>query len=249
MRMKHFSRVLVFAFATAAVHAQTPAPAFEVASVKRNDSASANSSSRNLGGRYTATNVTVIQMLRNAYGIQEFQIAGGPGWVGIDRFDIDATIPAGSKPGDAQLMLQTLLAERFKLTFHREPRQASIYSLVVAKTGHKLTPGDPKKCPNPSGCGFNASPTQIVGDSVSMTQLAARLSRSIGVHVVDNTGLQGLFDLKLEWTIEDQFVGRGASASPTIFPAIQQQLGLRLESTRGPVETLVIDRVERPTEN
>ena len=82
-----------------------------------------------------------------------------------------------------------------------------------------------------------------------MAQLAARLSRSIGVHVVDNTGLPGLFDLKLEWTVEDQFVGRGATASPTIFPAIQEQLGLRLESARGPVETLVIDRVERPTEN
>jgi uncharacterized protein (TIGR03435 family) len=188
-------------------------------------------------------------MLRNAYGIQEFQIAGGPSWVGIDRFDIDATISPGSKPGDAQLMLQTLLAERFKLAFHREQRQMSIYLLAVAKSGHKLTPGDPAKCPNAAGCGFNASPTQIVGDSVSMAQLAARLSRSIGVHVVDNTGLPGLFDLKLEWIVEDQFVGRGATASPTIFPAIQEQLGLRLESARGPVETLVIDRVERPTEN
>ena len=249
MRMKHVSHLVLAAFATVAVSAQNAAPAFEVASVKRNNSASGNSSSRNLGSRYTAINVTVIQMLRNAYGIQEFQIAGGPSWVGIDRFDIEATIPAGSKPGDAQLMLQTLLAERFKLTFHREQRQTSIHSLVVAKTGHRLTPGDPAKCPNTGGCGFNASPTQIVGESVSMTQLAARLSRSIGIHVVDNTGLQGLFDLKLEWTIEDQFVGRGATASPTIFPAIQEQLGLRLESTRGPVETLVIDRVERPTEN
>lgn len=237
------------AFATVAVSAQVAAPAFEVASVKRNESASGNSSSRNLGNRYIATNVTVIQMLRNAYGIQEFQIAGGPRWAGVDRFDIDATMAPGSKPGDWQPMLQTLLAERFKLTFHREPRQAPVYSLVVAKSGHKLTPGDPKTCPNTGGCGFNASPTQIVGESVSMTQLAARLSRSIGIHVVDNTGLNGLFDLKLEWTIEDQFVGRGASASPTIFPAIQEQLGLRLESTRGPVETLVIDRVEQPTEN
>ena len=249
MHMKHFSHLLVVAFATVAVNAQSPAPAFEVASVKRNDSASGNSSSRNLGSRYTATNVTVIQLLRNAYGIQEFQIAGGPSWVGIDRFDIDATMAPGGKPGDWQPMLQTLLADRFKLTFHREPRQASIYSLVVAKNGHKLTPGDPAKCPNAGGCGFNASPTQIVGESVSMAQLAARLSRSIGIHVVDNTGLNGLFDLKLEWTVEDQFVGRGASASPTIFPAIQEQLGLRLESTRGPVETLVIDRVEKPTEN
>ena len=249
MRMKHFSHFLLAAFATVGVGAQSAPPAFEVVSVKVNKSASGSSSSRIPANRYTASNVTVIQMLRNAFGIQEFQIAGGPGWVGIDRFDVDATIPPDSKPGDAELMLQTLLAERFKLMFHREPRQASIYSLVVAKNGHKLTPGDRAKCPNTGGCGFNASSTQIVGESVSMTQLAARLSRSIGVHVVDNTGLQGLFDLKLQWTVEDQFVGRGATASPTIFPAIQEQLGLRLESTRAPVETLVIDRVERPTEN
>ena len=249
MHMKRFSQALFVVFATVGVSAQNAAPAFEVASIKRNDSASGNSSSRNLGQRYTATNVTVVQLLRNAYGVQEFQIAGGPSWVGIDRFDIDATMAPGSKPGDWQPMLQTLLAERFKLTLRREPRQAPIYALVVAKNGHKLKPGDPAKCPNTGGCGFNASPTQIVGESVSMAQLAARLSRSIGIHVVDNTGVTGLFDLKLEWTIEDQFVGRGATASPTIFPAIQEQLGLRLESTRGPVDTLVIDRIEKPTEN
>jgi uncharacterized protein (TIGR03435 family) len=249
MRMKRFCDVLMVAVATAAVSAQGTPPAFEVASVKRNDTSSQNSSSRNLGDRYSATNVTIVQLLRNAYGIQEFQIAGGPSWVGIDRFDIDARMAAGSKPGDWQPMLQTLLADRFKLSLHREPRQTSIYSLVVMKGGHKLTPADPTKCKNPSGCGFNASPTRIVGESVTMGQLAARLSRSIGYHVADNTGVSGQFDLKLEWTTEDQFAGRGASASPTIFPAIQQQLGLRLESTRGPVDTLVIDRVEKPTEN
>jgi uncharacterized protein (TIGR03435 family) len=80
-------------------------------------------------------------------------------------------------------------------------------------------------------------------------QLAARLSRSIGFHVEDHTGLGGMFDLKFEWELEERFVGRGASASPTIFAAIQSQLGLRLESTRGPVDTLVIDHVEKPSEN
>jgi uncharacterized protein (TIGR03435 family) len=188
-------------------------------------------------------------MLRNAYGIQEFQIAGGPAWTALDRFDVDAAMPAGSKPTDWQPMLQTLLADRFKLTFHREQRQGPIYSLGVAKNGHKLTPGDTSKCPDTGGCGLNASPSQIVGRSVSMDQLAARLSRSLGIPVVNNTGVNGLFDLTLEWTVEDQFVGRGASASPTIFPAIQEQLGLRLDSSRGPVETLVIDRVEKPMED
>jgi uncharacterized protein (TIGR03435 family) len=235
--------------AVVTVHAQSAAPAFDVASIKPNHSASVNSSSRPVGGRYTVTNSTVVQMLRNAFGIQEFQIAGGPGWMGIDRFDIDARVPAGSGPANWQPMLQTLLVERFKLAFHREQRQAPIYSLVVAKGGPTLTPADPSKCQNAAGCGFNASTTRIDGTSVSMDQLAARLSRSIGVPVVDHTGLSGLFDVTLEWTIEDQFVARGASASPTIFPAIQQQLGLRLESARGPVDTLVVDRLEQPTED
>ena len=247
--MKFFSIMLFVGLTAAAVGAQNVAPAFEVASIKRNVSGDQSSRSVGRGDRYSATNVTVIQLLRAAYNVQEFQIAGGPSWVGIDRFDIEAKIAPASKPAEWQPMLQTLLGERFKLTLHREQRQGPTYSLIVAKNGHKLLPADPAKCPNTGGCGFNASPTQIVGESVSMAQLAARLSRSIGITVVDNTGLTGMFDLKLEWSAEDQFVARGASASPTIFPAIQEQLGLRLESTRGPVETLVIDRVERPTED
>jgi uncharacterized protein (TIGR03435 family) len=245
-----FVNVLVFlAVGATAVGAQDAAPSFEVVSVKRNVSNDGNSRSVGKGDRYSATNVTVVQLLRAAYGIQEFQIAGGPDWIGVDRFDIEAKMPIGSEAGPFQPMLQTLLADRFKLAFHREQRQVPIYSLVVAKSGHKLSPSDPAKCPNSGGCGFNASPTQILGTSVSMAQLAARLSRSIGITVVDNTGLNGMFDLKLEWVVEDQFAGRGATASPTIFPAIQQQLGLRLESARGLVETLVIDRAERPVED
>jgi uncharacterized protein (TIGR03435 family) len=144
-------------------------------------------------------------------------------------------------------MLQALLRERFKLTSHLEPRPAPVYVLTQMTGGHKLTPADPSKCRNPSGsCGFNGSPTSIDGQSVSTEQLAARLSRSIGVMVLDKTGLTGRYDITLEWTVEDQFRGRGASASPTIFPAIQDQLGLRLESTRAPVDVLVVDSAEKP---
>jgi len=239
--------LLGVAIAVGPLKAQTALPAFDVASVRPNESGSPNSSSRFTGNRYTATNVSLVSLLRVAFAIQEFQIDGQPRWADLDRFDIVATIPEGGRSEDWPLMVQTLLRDRFKLRFHREPREASVFALTVAKNGHKLTPADPSKCRNPTGsCGFNGSPTQIDGTSVSTAQLATRLSRSIGVMVVDKTGLDALFDITLQWTVEDQFTGRGASASPTIFAAIQEQLGLRLESTKGPVDVLVVDSVEKP---
>jgi uncharacterized protein (TIGR03435 family) len=245
--MKIRGILLGVAIAAGAAHAQPALPVFDVVSVRPNQSGSPNSSSRVTGNRYTATNVSLVSLLRVAYSIQEFQIDGQPRWADLDRFDVVATMPDGGRSEDWPLMVQALLRDRFKLRFHREQRQASVFALTVAKNGHKLTPADPSKCRNPTGsCGFNGSPTQIDGTSVSTAQLAARLSRSIGVMVIDKTGLDSLFDITLQWTVEDQFRGQGASASPTIFAAIQEQLGLRLESTKGPVDVLVVDSAEKP---
>ena len=240
---------VLFGMSTGILYAQSALPAFDVVSIRPNQSGSPNSSSgRVTGNRYTATNVSLVSLLRVAYGLQEFQIDVQPTWAALDRFDIVATIPEGARSDDWPLMVQALLRDRFKLRFHREHRQAPVYSLTVLKTGHKLAPADPSKCANPTGsCGFDGSPSRISGRSVSTAQLAARLSRSIGVMVVDRTGLDSLFDITLEWTVEDQFTGRGASASPTIFAAIQDQLGLRLESTRDAVEVLVVDSAEKPS--
>jgi uncharacterized protein (TIGR03435 family) len=241
------------ALAVVTTHAQPapplqPAlPAFDVVSVRPNQSGSPNSSTRVTGIRFTATNVSLISMLRAAFGLQEFQIDARQGWANVDRFDIVATLPGQASASDWPLMLRSLLRDRFKLRFHIEPRPAPVYVLSVAKNGHKLKPADPSKCSNPSGsCGFNGSPTQIDGNSVSTAQLATRLSRSIGVMVIDQTGVNGLFDMVVNWTVDDQFTGRGASASPTIFGAIQDQLGLRLESTRAPVDVLVVDSADKP---
>ena len=226
------------------VIAQNASPAFEVASIKQNLSGSQNSSNRMAGERYSGTNVSLISLLRTAYALQEFQLAGSPAWAETDKFDIEAKMESGANARDFPLMLQRLLAERFKLVAHREPRQASIYTLVVTRDGPKFKPGDPSKCTG--SCGFNASGTSINGESVSMEQFAARLSRSIGTHVVDGTSLNGVFDFTLTWLLDDRFSGRGASANPTLFTAIQEQLGLRLQAGRGPVDTLVIDRAEKP---
>ena len=113
------------------------------------------------------------------------------------------------------------------------------------KDGQKFRAGDPANCGGRSG-GFAATPTEINGRCVTMEQFAARLSRSIGTHVVDGTSLKGIFDFKVSWLADDRFSGRGASANPTLFTAIQEQLGLRLQAGRGPVDTLVVDRAEKP---
>lgn len=244
--MKFSAIALAATLAAAGVTAQSPSPAFEVASIKRNATGSLNANAARVAGdRYRAENVTLISLLRVAYAVQEFQIAGHPAWADVDRFDIDAKMEAGANSRDWPLMLQRLLADRFKLAAHRESRDGPIYTLVVGSSGPRLTAAEPSKRANPGG-DFSASPTQIVGTGVSMAELAMRLSRSIGVAVVDGTGLTGAFDVKLTWPVDDRFVGRGASASPTIFTAIQEQLGLRLQAGRGPVDMLVVDRAERP---
>lgn len=241
-----FSLVLpCVAVAATALAAQTASPVFEVASVKENRSGSQNSSNRTAGDRYSGTNLSLISLLRTAYDVQEFQIAGYPAWAETDKFDVEAKMASDANVRDFPLALQKLLADRFKLVLHREPRQQSRYTLVVLKDGPKFKPGDPSKCNGRSG-GFAATPTEINGTCVTMEQFAARLSRSIGTHVVDGTSLKGTFDFKVSWLPDDRFSGRGASANPTLFTAIQEQLGLRLQSGKGPVDTLVIDRAERP---
>ncbi len=236
------------------VSAQSTLPTFEVATVKRNISGSGSATSGLVqGDRVTSTNVTLNQMVRTAYSVQEFQIAGQPSWFNTERFDVQAKIPRDAKREDWPLMFQALLADRFKLVLHKENRSMSVLDLVVAKNGPKLTAADRSKCDpsNPSNaCGFRASPTEIVGTSVSMAQLATRLSRSLGMIVLDKTELKGEFDLEIRWTNDEGVpLPRGASAGPALYPALQEQLGLRLQSTKAPVETLVIDRVQSPTEN
>lgn len=252
------TRLLTFGITAVAVAVGVTTPSalraqgdlrFEVASVKSNDSASGISNGGGVrGDRFTATNVTVVQLLRSAYGVQEFQIADQPGWAGIDRFDITASLPSGARPNGWPAMLQALLAERFALRLHREQRQTNVYALVVSNSGLELKAVDASRCAPPNGrCGMNATPTEIIATGQSMDQLATRLSRSIGETVVNRTSVSGIFDFTLAWTQEEQFRAPGASASPAIFTALAEQLGLRLESQRAPIDVLVIDRVERPT--
>ncbi len=237
-------------------HAQ-PAPTFEVASIKpsRNPAAGENFDSAP-GGRTTATNITVRYLIRLAYAIEDYQIQRAPRWVDSELYDIAAK-SAGGKRGsmeEERSRLRGLLADRFQLATHSETREMPVYLLVVAKTGPKLTLHN-----DGSGSGTRGGCGHLAGKRLTLDTIANVLSRHFERAVLNRTGLSGKYDFELDWTPDsgpcpaapDVPGGSPAdhSALPSILTAIQQQLGLKLESAKGPVETLVIDRVERPSEN
>jgi uncharacterized protein (TIGR03435 family) len=245
-------------FATAnPTHAQPASPAFEVASIKPNKSAEPGRSSRFAGNMYIGTNVTLKRVISLAYApIQEF--TGGPGWIESERYDI--TAKAEGNPGRAQLqlMVRSLLADRFKLVVHKQTRDSSAYALVLARSDAKLgrslhpakgdcTPVTPGVGPPPArgpagGCGARLGNGALAGRGISMERLAAELNVT-GRVVVDRTGLTGLFDLDVEWTPDEE----GTNAD--LFRALRDQLGLKLAGTRVPVEVIVIDSAAKPSEN
>ncbi len=230
-----------------------------------------------------ATNVTLKMMIALAWRVQEFQISGGPVWVGSDRFDIEAK--AADRNADAdqfKAMLQALIRDRFKFAAHRESKEMPIYALLAVRNGSKL-PGATGNCvvfrpnsppppppapgqPPPFLCGgFMMDGSRLEGRQISMTQFTGALSNMLGRSVVDKTGYNGPFDVHLEFMREGiaplggggfgaprgpaADAGGADSSGPSIFAAIQEQLGLKLESARGPVEILVIDHAEKPDAN
>lgn len=248
-----------------ALSAQTPIPtsvdvAFEVASVRPNKSGALNSSTSGRGGSFTATNVTAYQLIIYAYRLRPFQLASGPRWIGSDRFDIQARPPENAKP-DNPAMTRALLRDRFKLVAHTETKQEQVYALVLARGDGRLGPQLKPSTQNcaaaqpgtPSPCGMNTSTNdttgRLVGTGQSMEQLAAALG-GFGLNrmVLDRTGLTGSFDIELKWTPDNaRTTSAQSNDAPSIFAALQEQLGLRLDSQRGPVEFLVVDSIERPT--
>jgi uncharacterized protein (TIGR03435 family) len=223
------------------------------------------------GGQFRATNATARQLVQAAYDFayERFQIVGGPSWIDVDRFDVQATPAADGQAGqvatpqEIAVRIQALLAERFKLVMRREMREMQRFDLVVARPGRMTAnagtcaPRGPAAKPEDDArpyCGLTSPPEdgglqQMVAAGVTIEALARRLQGTVEAIVVDRTGLEGGFDFTLKYlprNIERQLdAGTGVS----IFTAVQEQLGLRLEPTRGSVEVVVIDGVERPTEN
>jgi uncharacterized protein (TIGR03435 family) len=198
------------------------------------------------GGRLVIVNATLRTLIRNAYGALPFQLVGEPKWSESDRFDIDARNASGEQITQDSLkpLLQGLLADRFQLRAHWETREASIYALVVEDDGPKF-----KAHVDTSEGGMNTSrvPGKIVmrGTGISMTDLAGNLGFHLGRYVIDQTHLSGRFDFLLHW---DPDAGED-STEPTLATAMHEQLGLRLKPGRGPVQMLVIERAEKPSEN
>jgi uncharacterized protein (TIGR03435 family) len=235
--------------------------AFEVASLKLNKSGDRNSSTGGPPGRFNATNVTARQLILFAFRLREFQLASGPGWLASDRFDIQARVADGAKP-DNRAMTRALLRDRFKLAVHTETKQDQVYALVVdrpdGKLGPQLKPStrdcQPSDPGTPSPCGMNANITDVMGSLIgngqSIEQLVAALGNfGLNRMAIDRTGLKGSFDMELKWRPDNLRSTSAPQASdlPSIFAALQEQLGLRLESQRAPVEFLHVDRIERPT--
>ena len=277
--------------ARADVPAQTPSPAavsFEAASIKPNASGESNTSVRRLpGGRFTATNVPVALLVQMAYQLQQFQMQGAPAWLRTARFDITARLdgdppppPVGSTQSDpVMLALQTLLADRFKLSVHWETQDLPIYALVLARADGKLGPNIRPAAvdctaaaaasaaaakegrtlnhntPDRVSCGVRNSNGRIMFGGYPMSFFANTLANEVNRSVVDRTGLAGNWDFELTYTRDrvrrpDVTDAGPAAADPdgaSIFTALQEQLGLKLDSTKGPVRVLVIDRIEQPT--
>jgi uncharacterized protein (TIGR03435 family) len=231
------------------------------------------------GGRLEIRNMTLRMLLRTAYNVTSFQISSGPGWLDSDRFDIIAKPETDTGPAGLLLMLRSLLEQRFALAAHREVREQRAYLLSRSRGGLKLEaaegtcvprepghapPATPPGQPPPNYCGSMHRGRELLEgigvpladpEGFTLSTLAGQLSSILGRAVIDKTGLTGIFNFQIRWTPEDDSAQSGSpaatsdTAAPSLFTAIQEQLGLRLESGRGPVELLIIDRVEKPSAN
>jgi uncharacterized protein (TIGR03435 family) len=225
------------------------AQSFEVATLKLSPPPQGNEININIGtarnGRVTLGNATLSDCLRFAYGLVSDAQLAGPDWIrsGV-RFDVDGRAPADTPRDQLLLMLRTLLAERLKLMVHNDQRELPFLALVTSKGGPKFSESkaDPDARARNVTAGGHISAVQL-----SMPVLAVLLSRFERQTILDRTGLTGSYDVKLEWALPP---GADGAAGPSIYTALQEQLGLKLESRKGPVDVLVVDHAEKtPAEN
>jgi uncharacterized protein (TIGR03435 family) len=253
-----------------------PDPEFEVASIKPNKSQDFRVMIRPTPGRFVATNVPLVFLITVAYRIKDFQLSGAPSWLTSERYDVEAKAPGKPSFDDMLPMVQKLLVDRLQLKFHHQSKELPLYVLTVAKPGklHEAEgecgprpnvpppPPEPGKFPTGFCGGMFMGPGHLAGQKIPLSQFVDALSRLTDRTILDQTNLTGKYDVTLDWTPEQgQFQappGGGAGLpplptpdpnGPSLFTAVQEQLGLKLESQKGPVEMFVIDHIERPSEN
>jgi uncharacterized protein (TIGR03435 family) len=248
-----------FVSACALLSASAGAQSFEVASIKLSQPVSAErqiSGFQTPGGGRLNTSATSLRMLITfAYNVKDFQLSGGPGWANSEMYDIVAKADGNATPPQLRLMLQTLLKDRFKLALRHETKDAPIYELVVAKGGSKIQEDTASARARLGMTG----PGKLIAQKASLAMFAPVLGTLAGRPVVDKTGLASTYTFNLEWTPavgEGGLTGPGGpdvappdSSGPSLFTALQEQLGLRLQSAKGPIESLVIEGAEKPSEN
>jgi uncharacterized protein (TIGR03435 family) len=248
---------------------QTKGPVFEVATIRPNTSG-VGSGGLSASGIVTFNNTTVRDLIRRAYDVPPERVVGGPDWLDRDLFDFTGKGEAEALPARRMLMLRAFLADRLKLVVRIESREMPVFALVVARSDRRLGPqirpssadcaalrtsrGGATPPPTPAGqrpvCGAVSRLGFIIGGGVSMTEVAANIGRSAGRPVIDRTGLQGGYDFDLKW-VPDEILKAASRPidGPTFAVALEEQLGLRLEATRAPLEVVVVGSVERPSEN
>jgi uncharacterized protein (TIGR03435 family) len=233
--------IAVFLFLSASAAAQV----FEVASIKLGDQSVMEWGINESQNGLTARNSPVRDLVTYAYDVKEYQLSGGPKWMETTRYTIVAKLedsaktPAHGNESDPRLMaaMRALLAERFQLAVHREKKDVPGYALVSGKGGLRL-----KKAEGPAGSSWTVGAGKAAFHHVSMAELAEALAHMVGRPVVDESGIDGAYEFTLAWSQD------GAEAGPSIFAALQD-VGLRLEARKVPVDLVVIDRLEKPTEN
>ncbi|HTW67191.1 MAG TPA: TIGR03435 family protein [Bryobacteraceae bacterium] len=237
-------------------------PSFEVATIKPSDPSRPGQIVALRGVEVITTNTTVHDLINLAYWLHPKQVTGGPAWTESQKYDMTGKPDAPGQPNVDQmkLMIQKLLADRFQLKFHWEKRDLSVYAVTIAKSGTKIVKSqdDPKGYPG-WNFGRAASGTALTFRNSPMSQVTAILQNFLDKPVVDQTGLSARYDFTVTFTLDaSQAVRLGGApppvannpdAAPDLFAAFQQQLGLKLESTKAPVDVMVIDKVERPSEN
>jgi uncharacterized protein (TIGR03435 family) len=239
---------LLIALGTLILHAQTPA--LEVASIKPSQTTGKPMMSAAKGGRINATNVTLKYLILWAWDLRPYQVSGGPPWLDSAAFDIIATPehPMDPSPDNIEIgrqMIRSLLADRFQLAVRLEQKELPRYALIHASNGPALKTVE--KWQNPTDMRVHAGgPGHLTGEKVTISLLTGILSDITGRAVADKTGLTGYYDFNLDWTPDDV---PPDPASPSIFTALQEQLGLKLESEKGPVRVLTIYQAEKPSKN
>ncbi|MDR3699324.1 MAG: TIGR03435 family protein [Candidatus Sulfopaludibacter sp.] len=243
--------IALLAAGAPAAWSQDARPAYEAASVKPNNSGSGSSSSNGSKGQIVFTNVSLKRLIERAYDVKPFQVTS-PDWVENLRFDIAAKYPPDTKPEERSLMLRSLLEDRFKLAVHHDSKEMPGFALVVAKGGFKLKPVEPAG--GSSAKDYGGRVRTLTAKQTSIAAVADLLARILGETVVDKTGIDGVYDFEFKWTADDMDGSTSSTSNgdpaPSLFTAIQETLGLRLQAQKVPVEIIVVDHVERvPIEN